>query len=90
MVNEKIALAEIEEHEARINEMDIQAAVRFGEFVLLNAPRLWSEASLGQKQRLQQVLFPLGVQFEAGAYRTAQTSILFKHLDEETGQKRTW
>ena len=34
------ALAEIDERETQIEEMDIQAAVGFGEFVLLNASRL--------------------------------------------------
>jgi len=37
-LNEEIALAEINERDARIEQMDIQAAVGFGEFVLLNAP----------------------------------------------------
>src|SRR5271167_593950 len=40
-LNEEIALAELEERDTRIEEMDVQAAVSFGEFVLLNAPRLW-------------------------------------------------
>ncbi len=57
-LSEEIALAEIEECDARIQQMDIQAAVSFGEFVLLNAPRLWADSSLDQKQRLQQALFP--------------------------------
>ncbi len=76
-MNEEIALAEIDERDARIEEMDVQAAVSFGEFVLLNAPRLWTELSLEQEQRLQQVLFPGGVQFADGVYRTAETSIIF-------------
>ncbi len=82
-LNEEVALAEIEERDARIDEMDVQAAVSFGEFVLLNAPRLWAELSPEQKQRLQQVLFPRGVQFEAGVYRTAETSMIFFNLEAE-------
>ena len=60
----------------------MQAALSFGEFLLLNAQRLWVEASLEQKQRLQQVFFPHGVQFKNGAYRTAKTCIIFFELEE--------
>jgi hypothetical protein len=80
-------VAEFEERDARIQEMDLQAAVNFGEFVLLNAPRLWADSSLDQKQRLQQALFPLGVQFEGGFYRTAQTSMIFYELEPEKAEK---
>lgn len=52
-LREEIALAEIEERDARIQELDIEAAVNFGELILLNAPRLWVDSSLDQKQRLQ-------------------------------------
>jgi site-specific DNA recombinase len=80
-LNEEIALAEINERDAQIEKMDVQAAVGFGEFVLLHAPRLWAQLSLEQKQRLQQAIFPRGVQFEDGAYRTAETSMVFFELD---------
>jgi site-specific DNA recombinase len=86
-LNEELALAEIGERDARIEELDVQAALSFGEFLLLNAPRLWVEASLEQKQRLQQVFFPRGVQFADGGYRTAQTSMIFYELEEISSQK---
>lgn len=57
-LNEEIALAEINERETQIEEMDLQAAVGFGEFVLLNASRLWVQLSPDQKQRLQQTNIP--------------------------------
>ena len=79
-LNQEILLAEIAEHEARIDQIDIQAAVKFGEFVLLNAPRLWTELPLAQKQRLQQIIFPRGVAFKDGAYRTSETSMIFFEL----------
>jgi hypothetical protein len=86
-LNEEIALAEIDERDARIEEIDIQAAVSFGEFVLLNAPRLWAESSLEQRLRLQHVLFPNGLQFDAGVYRTTATSIIFFNLETEHFEK---
>jgi site-specific DNA recombinase len=86
-LNEELALAEIGERDARIDELDVQAALSFGEFLLLNAQRIWLEASLEQKQRLQQVFFPHGVQFEDGAYRTAKTCMIFYELEEISSQK---
>jgi hypothetical protein len=75
-------LSEIAERDTRIDELDVRAAVSYGEVLLLNAPRLWMESSLEQKQRLQEVLFPSGVCFEDFSYRTAETSMIFFGLDE--------
>ena len=86
-LNEQIALAEIDEQDCRIQQLDVQAAVKLGEILLLNAPRLWSESSPDQKWRLQQTLFPDGVQFEDGEYRTVKTSLLFCHLGPEQPRK---
>jgi hypothetical protein len=65
----------------------VQTAVSHGVFLLLNAPRLWVESSLDQKQRLQEVFFPRGVQFENGGYRTTETSMIFFELKEIPAQK---
>ena len=65
----------------------MQTVVSFGEFILLNAARLWANSPFDQKQRLQQVIFPQGVEFEGGTYRTRETSLVFFDLDE-TGTKR--
>jgi hypothetical protein len=86
-LNEEMALAEISERDVRIEEMDVQAAVSFGEFVLLNAPRLWIELSLEQEQRLQRVLFLRGVQFVHGAYRVTETNLIFYGLQAEAPRK---
>ena len=65
-LNGEIALSEIEEQGTRIDELDVQAAISHGEFLLLNAPRFWVESSLGPKRRLQEVFFPRRVQLEDG------------------------
>ena len=59
-LDQEIALAEMAAHDAKLDELDVEAVVVFAEHVLLNAARLWQEFSLGQKQRLQQLLFPVG------------------------------
>jgi len=48
-LNEGTARAEINERDARIEETDVQAAISYGEFILLSAPRLWAQLSLEQK-----------------------------------------
>ena len=88
-LNEEITLAELEERDARIEELDVQAAVGFAEYVLLNAARLWSEFNLEQKQRLQQVIFPKGLQFGNGIYRTSGTSLIFFELEEMSTTKES-
>jgi site-specific DNA recombinase len=86
-LNEEIAFAEINERDTRMDELDVQTALSQGEFLLLNAPRLWMESSLEQKQRLQEIFFPQGVQYENGAYRTTETSMIFFELEEIPAQK---
>ena len=68
------------------HEVDVEAAVEYGQHVLLNAARLWVESSADQKQRLQKVIFPQGL-FSDGAYRTDATSIVVFELGGIYGQK---
>ncbi len=53
----------------------------FAEDLRLNAAGVWERCSLDHKQRLQKVLFPQGIEFADGDYRTQETSFLFKGLD---------
>jgi hypothetical protein len=41
-----------------------------------------------QKQRLQQVLFPEGVSYSDGKYRTAVTCLLFSGMGANSGKKK--
>jgi hypothetical protein len=41
-LNQEITLAELEELETRVDELDVRAALSFAEYILLNAPKLWS------------------------------------------------
>ena len=70
----------------RIDEVDIEAALSLGEFVLLNMARLWTELTTDQKQRLQQAFFPSGVAFEDGIYRTTHTSMILFNLEAEVSR----
>ena len=86
-LNEQIMLAEMQERDAKLEEYDVAAVLAFAEHVILNAARLWTEFSSDQKQRLQKVLFPQGVTFADGIYKTTETCLLFKLLQESEGEK---
>ena len=64
-------------------EMRVSAicVLAFAEHLLLKVPRMWAAASLDQKQRLQQMLFPTGVTYGAEGFGTAEVSLVFEMLD---------
>ena len=79
-LREELALADLELHDMRLEELDIEGVLGFAEHLLTNAARLWMEASLDQRQRLQQVFFPEGLQFDGEGFGTAATCLAFKQL----------
>ncbi len=79
-LNEKALLLEIELHETRTEELDIEAVLDFAERVALNASRMWLEADLEQRQRLQSLLFPEGLRAESGGLRTPSTCSFFEEI----------
>jgi len=83
-LKEEMTLTEIQLNEVRLEELDVEATLNFSQYVFLNADRLWGEASLEQKQRLQGVLFPGGVTFLEGTFGTAKTCIAFNLLQTST------
>jgi site-specific DNA recombinase len=78
-----ITLAEMELRDASLETIDAEAVIEFALNVLANASNLWKTASLDHKQRFQQVLFPEGVEYSDGDYRTTATCMLFNGLEAE-------
>ena len=76
-LSEEIALVEMALHQAKIEELDIDAVLGFAEHVLQDAARLWVSAELNVKQRLQRVLFPEGVTLMAERFGTSATCSMF-------------
>ncbi|HEV8574162.1 MAG TPA: zinc ribbon domain-containing protein, partial [Dehalococcoidia bacterium] len=80
-LREELTLAQIDHHAEAIDELDVQGILAFAERVLPRASDLWVQASLDQKERLQQLFFPEGVAFDGDRFnRTAVTAPLFKYL----------
>ena len=77
----KDAPAQIDHHAEAIEELDVQGILAFAERVLPRATDLWVQASLNQKQRLQQLFLPEGIAFDGNRFnRTAATAPFFKYL----------
>jgi len=50
-------LLKIDEHTSKLEEMDVEGILAFAERVLPRTADLWVQASLDQRQRLQQLFF---------------------------------
>jgi hypothetical protein len=59
-LREELTLTQIDRHASEVEELDMEGILGFAERVLPNASTLWVQASLDQKQRLQQLFFPDG------------------------------
>ena len=57
-VQENLAVADLELHEARIDRIDVEGVLGFAEHLIANAARAWMEASLEQRQQIQSAIFP--------------------------------
>ena len=69
--------------------LDIEAVLSFAEHLILNAPRLWKEASVDQKQRLQKVFFPEGITLLDTEFGTTATCLFFNDLQALQLQQST-
>ena len=76
-IAEEIALTDMALHDAKLDELDVEAVLGFAEHLMLEAARLWDEISPDQKQRLQSVLFPEGVWYSEEGFGTAATSPIY-------------
>ncbi len=81
-LNGEMAVAELNLSQSRIDEIEVEKVLDFAENLLLNPAGVWQQSQLEQKQRLQQALFPQGVEYTDGIYRTQEKSFLFKGLEE--------
>jgi len=55
---------QMDRHATELEDIDVEGILAFAERVLPSASNLWVQASLNQKQRLQQLFFPEGVRFD--------------------------
>jgi hypothetical protein len=82
-LEQEVLTLEMKVNEAKQDEIEIKQLLDFSENLLLNAAGTWSDSGLEARQRLQQILFPQGVSYAGGSYRTTATNPLFNLLQEE-------
>jgi site-specific DNA recombinase len=90
-LSEAQTLAQMRLHDAQEAEVDVQAVLTFAEHLLTRVDRMWIEASLDQRQRLQRVLWPDGLQIvENRLVRTSPSILFFSVYGASEGSKNEW
>src|SRR5206468_13029112 len=56
-LRQELTLTQIDRHSVELDKFDVEGILAFAERVLPRASELWVQASLNQKQRLQQLFF---------------------------------
>ena len=67
--------------------MDVEAVLEFASRLVERPKQLWLESSLEQKQRLQGVFFPDGVNYTSEGFGTAVSNSFFNVFREIVGEK---
>ena len=78
-------LADLDLYGVRIVEFDIEGTLSFAEHLVSKANRLWIQAGLDQRQRLQKVFFPEGVTFGGREFRTPLACPFFSNFAGTSG-----
>ena len=63
-LRQELTLTQIDRHSTELERFDVEGILAFAERVLPRASDLWVQASLNQRQRLQQLFFPEGIAFD--------------------------
>jgi site-specific DNA recombinase len=80
-LRQELTLTDIDRHSAAVEKIDVEGILTFAERVLPRGSDLWVQASLNQRQRLQQLFFPDGIAFDGKQFvRTGLTANAFKYL----------
>jgi hypothetical protein len=87
-LREELTLAELELSDSRVEQFDIDSALAKAISVLNNASALWADASLEDRRRLQEVLFPQGLVWDGAGFQTPVTCLSFYHLAPIEGSGR--
>ena len=84
-LEEELANARLALDEAKGEGLDVENVLTFAEQVLTQPAKLWVGMSLDQRQRLQRVLFPRGIELTADqGIGTAGTCSVFNILQPES------
>jgi site-specific DNA recombinase len=86
-VEEDLTLAELDLYDVKVDEFDIEGTLAFAGHLVSHASRLWIEADLDQRQRMQKVFFPEGLSFDGKEFRTPLTCPFFSNFEGISGAR---
>lgn len=81
---------ELDAYDAKIEELNVDAALNYATDALRNAARFWMQCSADQKQNFQRVVFPENLVFDGESYRTAPTCIAAATCREFQRENQVW
>ena len=80
----EIALCKAERHDAELEEVDVEAALRVAEYMFRHMREIWDRLDIEWRQRLQNILFPGGLAYDPKeGYRTYTSSLFINKLCAE-------
>ena len=79
-VNDEIIAKKMALDECKTELNDIEPCLSYCRFVLSNVATLWKDGDLNLRQRFQALIFPKEIFYEQKKFRTAETALIFKHL----------
>lgn len=88
-IKEKLALLRLERNDLRIDEFDLEIRLNFSLFFMQNVHRLWFEATLAQKLKFQEMVFPNGVTFDYQTFGTKEIASIYKLKSQLEAEKST-
>ena len=86
-LREEILTLEMELADAKSESLEVESLIEYAENIVLNAPDFWRTASLDQKQRFQQVLFPESIEYSSGKFGTTATCLFFSGIEAKDDEK---
>ena len=87
VIEQEIAIAQIRECNSSGEDADPSELLTFAESIFSDPANFWQTCPPDQKVRLQRFLFPEGVNYKDGYYRTDSTCLLFKLLQENEARE---
>ncbi|MEM1202972.1 MAG: recombinase family protein [Acidobacteriota bacterium] len=85
-----LLVARMASSEAQFDDIDIEATLSYAEHLITKADRIWDESTVEQQQRFAGLLFPNGLVWESGGFRTPETMRLFGLFREAEGGSPRW
>jgi len=86
-LDEEIIPAQMQLNGSAKDEYDIEGVMDFLERLVLNAPSLWAEGNLEQRQKLQHLLFPGRITCLNDVFEPTVTCLLYNDLEAIISEK---